>query len=102
MARGLETARELTSRVEGAEARDAELAAKLAAVGGTIPVLTGQVKAVEKKVCANGGEFGHSDYCTALYCTPSSLWVGDHVWIPMSLLLLTHRSPNASPRLLSA
>ena len=54
MARGLEVARELSSRVEGAEARDAELAAKLAAVGGTMPVLTTQVKAVEKKVRSRG------------------------------------------------
>ena len=49
-ARGLEVARNLSARIEEAEVRGAELAAKLAAVGGTMPLLTGQVKGVEKKV----------------------------------------------------
>ena len=51
-ARGLEIARNLSSRVEGAEVLTAETAAKMAAVVGSMPALTGQVKGIEKKVGA--------------------------------------------------
>ena len=84
VARGLETARELTSRVEGAEARDAELAAKLAAVvDGTMPVLTGRVS----------GTFGCNQAIGQLYNSFLSL-VSIHdscaLRIPLNTASVTH------------
>ena len=86
-ARGLEVARNLSARIEEAEARGAELAAKLAAVGGTMPLLTGQVKGVEKKV--GGPRAGRHDAAAHRAGQGSGEeggwalgWEAGHVYVP--------------------
>ncbi|GAX75290.1 hypothetical protein CEUSTIGMA_g2735.t1 [Chlamydomonas eustigma] len=50
--RSLEAALKLVSRIEEVEGSQTQLDSKLSAVGGTLPVLTGQVKSLERRLQA--------------------------------------------------